>query len=196
MSSLLVGKNSPQIKASAVEDGQIIPDFSLEKYIGSYVVLFFYPLNFTFVCPTELLAFQEALTLFKERNAVVIGCSVDSPYCHLAWLGLSREEGGIQGVTYPLISDLNKTVARDFHVLKEDEGVAYRGLFILDCEGIIRHQLVNDLPLGRSVNEALRSLDMLIAHKTHGQVCPANWRAGDKTMLPTKEGVVHYVKQS
>jgi peroxiredoxin (alkyl hydroperoxide reductase subunit C) len=196
MSSLLIGKNSPQFKASAVEGGQIVSDFSLERYIGSHVVLFFYPLDFTFVCPTELHAFQEALPLFKERNAVVVGCSVDSPYCHLAWLATPRAEGGIQGVTYPLISDLNKTVARDFHVLKEDEGVAYRGLFILDCEGIIRHQLINDLPLGRSVDEALRNLDMLIAHKTQGEVCPANWKLGSKMMLPTKEGVINYVKQS
>jgi len=189
----LIGKISPQFKTSAVENGQIVTDFSLEKYIGSYVVLFFYPLDFTFVCPTELLAFQEALAGFKERNAVVIGCSVDSVYCHLAWLNTPREQGGIQGVTYPLISDLNKTIARDFHVLKEEDGIAYRGLSILDCEGIVRHQLINDLPVGRSIEEVLRTLDALIAHKTEGGVCPANWRKGSKTLEPTQASVARYL---
>lgn len=198
MSSLLIGKNSPQFKVPAVENGQIAHDFSLKKYSGSYVVLFFYPLDFTFVCPTELHAFQEALPLFKERNAAVVGCSVDSVYSHLAWLNTPVEKGGIEGVTYPLISDLNKTIARDFHVLKEEEGIAYRGLFILDCEGIIRHQLVNDLPIGRSVDEALRTLDALMMHKVEGHVCPANWKQGGRTMQPTKEGIASYlsVKQS
>jgi peroxiredoxin 2/4 len=192
MNNQLMGKQAPSFKASAIEDGKIVTDFSLEKFIGSYVVFFFYPLDFTFVCPTELHAFQKALSLFKERNAAVIGCSVDSAHSHLAWLNMPAEKGGIQGVTYPLVADLSKTVARDFNVLKEDEGVAYRGLFILDRQGVVRHQLINDLALGRSVDEALRTLDALIMHETHGEVCPANWKQGAKTLKPTRQGVESY----
>lgn len=189
MTSSLIGKKAPTIKATAVENGKIITDFSLDQFIGLYVVLFFYPLDFTFVCPTELRAFQEALPLFKERNAVVIGCSVDSAYSHLAWLSTPMQKGGIEGVTYPLIADLNKTIATDFQVLKADEGIAYRGLFILDREGMIRHQLINDLPIGRSTDEVLRTLDALIMYETQGEVCPANWKQGLKTFPPTREGV-------
>lgn len=188
----LMGKQAPAFKASAVEGGKIVTDFSLEKYIGSYVVFFFYPLNFTFVCPTELHAFERALGLFKEKNATVIGCSVDSVYSHLAWLSTPMEKGGIQGISYPLVSDIKKSIARDFHVLKEEDGIAYRGLFILDREGVVRHQLVNDLALGRSVDEALRTLDALIMHETHGAVCPANWKQGDKTLQATRQGVEAY----
>ena len=157
--------------------------------MGSYVIFFFYPLDFTFVCPTELHAFQEALPLFKQRNSVVIGCSVDSVYCHLAWLSTPVQKGGIQGITYPLISDINKTIARDFQVLKEDEGIAYRGLFILDREGVIRHQLVNDLPIGRSIDEVLRTLDAIMMHEIGGEVCPANWKQGVKAFPATREGI-------
>jgi peroxiredoxin (alkyl hydroperoxide reductase subunit C) len=188
----LIGKQAPLFKASAVENGKIVTEFSLEKFIGSYVVFFFYPLDFTFVCPTELHAFQKALGDFKERNAAIIGCSVDSAHSHLAWLNTPIEKGGIQGISYPLASDLKKNIARDFHVLKEDDGIAYRGLFILDREGIIRHQLINDLPLGRSVDEVLRTLDALIMHETHGEVCPANWKVGDKTLKATRQGVETY----
>lgn len=189
---MLIGKNGPVFKAPAVEGGKIVTDFSLEKFIGSYVVFFFYPLDFTFVCPTELHAFQEALSQFEERKAVVVGCSVDSAHCHLAWLSTPAAKGGIQGITYPLVSDLTKSISRDFQVLKEDEGIAYRGLFILDREGVIRHQLINDLPLGRSVDEALRTLDALIMHELHGEVCPANWKQGAKTFAPTRQGVETY----
>ncbi|MGH2611781.1 MAG: peroxiredoxin [Rhabdochlamydiaceae bacterium] len=190
--SVLVGKQAPLFKASAAERGKIVTDFSLQKFIGSYVVFFFYPLDFTFVCPTELHAFQQSLELFKEKNAVVIGCSVDSIYSHLAWLNTPIEKGGIQGVSYPIVADLKKNIARDFHVLKEDEGIAYRGLFILDREGVIRHQLINDLAIGRSVDEALRTLDALIMHETQGDVCPANWKLGDKTLKATRQGVETY----
>jgi peroxiredoxin 2/4 len=189
---MILGKQAPLFKASAVEGGKIVADFSLEKYMGSYVIFFFYPLDFTFVCPTELHAFQAALDQFKEKNAVVIGCSVDSAHSHLAWLNTPIEKGGIQGITYPLVADLKKDIARDFKVLKEDEGIAYRGLFILDREGIIRHQLINDLPLGRSVDEALRTLDALIMYETHGEVCPANWKLGAKTMKATRQGIETY----
>lgn len=188
----MIGKQAPLFKASAIENGKIVTDFSLEKYIGSYVVFFFYPLNFTFVCPTELHAFQKALSTFKDKNAVVVGCSVDSAHSHLAWLSTPIEKGGIQGVTYPLVADLNKNIAREFHVLKEDDGIAYRGLFLIDREGIVRHQLVNDLSIGRSVDEALRTLDALIMHETHGDVCPANWKKGEKTLSATRQGVETY----
>lgn len=189
MTYSLIGKKAPNFKAPAVENGKIVSDFSLDQFIGSYVIFFFYPLDFTFVCPTELHAFQEALPLFKERNSVVVGCSVDSAHSHLAWLSTPAQKGGIQGISYPIVSDLRKTVAQDFQVLKEDEGIAYRGLFILDREGIIRHLLINDLPIGRSVDEALRTLDALIAHETYGEVCPANWKQGLKTLPPTRAGV-------
>jgi peroxiredoxin (alkyl hydroperoxide reductase subunit C) len=190
--SLLIGKHAPTFKESAVEGGKIIPDFSLEKFIGSYVIFFFYPLDFTFVCPTELHAFQEALSELKERNAVVVGCSVDSVHSHLAWLNTPIEKGGIQGITYPLVADLKKTISRAFQVLKEDEGIAYRGLFILDREGIIRHLLINDLPLGRSIDEVFRTLDALIMYEAHGEVCPANWKQGSRTLKATRQGVEAY----
>lgn len=159
--SVLVGKKAPLFIAKAVEKQQIIDDFSLEKYLGKNVIFFFYPLDFTFVCPTELHAFQEKLVEFERRNCQVVGCSVDSPYTHFAWLNTSRNKGGIQGVTYPIVSDMNKTIAKNYGVLIPEEGIAFRGLFLIDKEGVVRHQVVNDLPLGRSVDEALRTLDAL-----------------------------------
>lgn len=192
MNSLLIGKPAPSFKAKAVVNRNIVDDFSLSNFLGQYVVFFFYPLDFTFVCPTELHAFQSQLQSFEKKNAQVVGCSVDSANSHIAWLTTPKSKGGIEGVEYPLVSDLTKSIARDFHVLKEDEGIAYRGLFILDKEGIVRHQLVNDLPLGRSVEEVLRILDALIHYENNGEVCPANWTIGDKTMKPTQEGLENY----
>lgn len=192
MNSLLIGKPAPAFKAKAVVNGKIVGEFSLSNFLGQYVVFFFYPLDFTFVCPTELHAFQSKLEIFEKKNAQVVGCSIDSANCHVAWLSTPKSKGGIEGVEYPLVSDLTKSIARDFHVLKEDEGIAYRGLFIIDKEGIVRHQLVNDLPLGRSVEEALRILDALIHYENNGEVCPANWTIGDKTMKPTQEGLENY----
>lgn len=192
MSSLLIGKKAPAFKAQAVAKGKMIDDFSLDLFSGKYVIFFFYPLDFTFVCPTELHAFQEKLAAFNERGAEVIGCSVDSAFCHLAWVNTPKGHGGIEGVTYPLVSDLNKTIAKDYHVLNEQEGIAFRGLFLIDKDGVIRHQLVNDLPLGRSVDEALRLLDALIFHEKNGEVCPANWKVGEKSMKPTQEGLTTY----
>jgi peroxiredoxin (alkyl hydroperoxide reductase subunit C) len=188
----LIGKTAPSFKTKAVVNGKIVSDFSLSQFLGRYVVFFFYPLDFTFVCPTELHAFQQKLGSFEKKNAQVIGCSVDSANSHLAWLNTPKDKGGIEGVTYPLVSDLTKSIAQDFHVLKEDEGIAYRGLFLIDKGGIVRHQLVNDLPLGRSVEEALRILDALIHFENHGEVCPANWTIGAKTMKPTQEGLENY----
>jgi peroxiredoxin (alkyl hydroperoxide reductase subunit C) len=192
MSHLLIGKKAPQFKAKAVVDGKIIDSFSLEDYLGKYVLFFFYPLDFTFVCPTELHAFQEKLGEFESRSCHVVGCSIDSVFSHYAWLNTSKEKGGIQGITYPIVSDLNKNIAEEYNVLNEEEGIAYRGLFLIDREGVIRHNLVNDLPLGRSVSEALRTLDALIYCEKHGEVCPANWNQGSKAMKPDQEGLVQY----
>lgn len=191
--SVLVGTPAPLFKAQAVLEGKIVTDFCLDRYRGQYVVFFFYPLDFTFVCPTEIHAFQEHLEAFEQRNAQVIGCSVDSCYAHLAWLSTPREKGGITGVEYPLVSDLNKTIARDYQVLATQEGVAYRGLFLIDRAGIIRHQVINDLPLGRSVGEALRMLDALIMFEEQGEVCPANWQKGKQAFHPSYEGLTRYL---
>jgi peroxiredoxin (alkyl hydroperoxide reductase subunit C) len=188
----LVGKKAPEFTSKAIVNNQVHDSFSLSAYLGKYIIFFFYPLDFTFVCPTELHAFQEKLAEFEKRNAVVIGCSIDSWFSHLAWLNTPKSKGGIQGITYPLVSDIHKTISRSFEVLKEEDGIAYRGLFLMDQNGIIRHQLVNDLPLGRNVDEALRLLDALIFHEKHGEVCPANWKSGAKSMKPTEQGLAEY----
>lgn len=190
----LVGKKAPEFVAQAIVDNQIVDNFSLDDFADKYIVLFFYPLDFTFVCPTELHAFQAKLEEFKKRNCEVIGCSVDSPYSHYAWLSTPKANGGIQGVSYPLVADITKEISRKFEVLSEEEGVAYRGLFILDKNKIVRHQLVNDLFLGRSTDEVIRTLDALIFHEECGEVCPANWHEGEKALSPTKEGVEDYFK--
>lgn len=193
----LVGKKAPEFSAKGVIEGKkIVEKLALSDYRGKYILLFFYPLDFTFVCPTELHAFQERLADFEERECQVLGCSVDSPFCHLAWLSTPKIEGGIQGITYPLISDLTKSIARDFGVLKEEEGIAYRGLFLLDREGVVRHQLVNDLSLGRSVDEALRLVDALQFTEKHGEVCPANWHQGEKGMVANASGVKNFFTRS
>jgi len=188
----LVGKTAPHFTAKAAVKGRIVDEFSLRDFLGKYILFFFYPLDFTFVCPTELHAFQEKLGEFEKRNAQIVGCSIDSWFSHLAWLNTPKNKGGIEGVEYPLVSDINKYIARSYQVLKEDEGIAYRGLFLIDKQGVIRHQLVNDLPLGRSVDEALRMIDALIFFENNGEVCPANWKLGAKGMKPTVEGLVTY----
>lgn len=192
MSPLLPGKPAPDFTAKAVVKGAIIDNFSLKEFSGQYVVLFFYPLDFTFVCPTELHAFQARLADFQARDTQLIGCSVDSWFSHAAWLNTPRSEGGIQGVEYPLVSDLNKSIAKAYGVLQEEAGLAYRGLFLIDPQGIIRHLLINDLPLGRSVDEVLRTLDALRYVEQHGEVCPANWKEGTQAMTPTTEGLRNY----
>lgn len=192
MAHSLVGKLAPQFVAKAACGKEILEDFSLRDYIGRYVLFFFYPLDFTFVCPTELHAFQERLADFRQREAEVIACSIDSIFSHLAWLRQTREEGGIEGVQYPIVSDIHKSIAREYRVLNEEEGIAFRGLFLIDKQGVVRHMLVNDLPIGRSVEEALRTLDALIFHEKHGDVCPANWQVGEKSLKPTLQGVVDY----
>lgn len=188
----LIGKHAPEIETTAVIGQKIVHNFSLTQFRGKQVVLFFYPLDFTFVCPTELHAFQEKIEAFEERNTQVIGCSVDSAYSHLAWLNTPIAKGGIHGVKYPLIADLNKEFARSFNVLFEEQGIAYRGLFLIDAHGIIRHQVVNDLPLGRSVDEVLRTLDAWLYFEQNGEVCPANWNKGKKAFVPNQEGLENY----
>ena len=192
MSQVLVGKRAPIFSGSAIVKGEMQNDFSLTDFLVQYVIFFFYPLNFTFVCPTELHAFQSSIEEFHSRDAVVIGCSVDSCFSHSAWLATPKCKGGIEGVSYPLVSDLNKTISKAYQVLKEDEGVSFRGLFLIDKNGVIRHQLINDLPIGRSVHEVLRTLDAVISHDQYGEVCPANWEAGQKTLKPTAQGVREY----
>lgn len=189
---VLVGKLAPEFRTKAVIGGRIVNDFSLTDYLGKNVVFFFYPLDFTFVCPTELHAFQEKMEEFEIRDTKIVACSVDSPYCHVAWLNTPKSKGGIQGVSYPLVSDMNRNIASDYDVLIPHEGIAYRGLFIIDKQGIVRHQVVNDLPLGRNVDEVLRMLDALVFIEENGEVCPANWHKGLKSMKPTHEGLEHY----
>ena len=191
---VLVGKQAPDFTATAVQENQIIENFKLSDLKGQYVVLFFYPLDFTFVCPTELHAFSEQLAAFEKRNTKVIGVSIDSHFSHLAWLNTPKSKGGIQGVSYPIVSDLNKTISRDYDVLVDGAGIAYRGLFLLDKDHVVRHQVVNDLPLGRNVSETLRMVDALQFTEKHGEVCPANWNQGDKSMKPDQDGLEEFFK--
>lgn len=207
--AVLVGKKAPYFEADAVIDGQFEEKFSLQQYIGKkHVIFFFYPLDFTFVCPTEIIAFQERMDEFESRNVAVVGCSIDSKFSHWAWVNTPRDNGGIQGVKYPLVSDLTKTISSNYDVLagefvyNEDgemefngEPVAYRGLFLIDKQGVVRHQIVNDLPLGRSIDEALRMIDALQHFEENGEVCPANWKQGDEAMLATHEGVSGYLSK-
>lgn len=189
--AVLVGQSAPNFQAKMVQNNKI-QDVKLSDYLGKYVILFFYPLDFTFVCPTELLAFQDRLQDFNKLNAVILGCSVDSHYSHNAWLKTPLNRGGIEGVTYGLISDLGGDIARSYDVLSKDK-VAYRGLFLIDREGKVRHQLVNDLPLGRSIPEAIRILEALQHYENHGEVCPADWKKESKAIKPTAESVGEYL---
>lgn len=191
----LIGEQAPRCIAKAVIGQEIIDEFNLEDLRGQYVILFFYPLDFTFICPTELHAFQNKLKEFQQRKAQVVACSVDSVYSHLAWLNTPSHLGGIEGVEYPILSDLDKSISRYFHVLNEKEGIALRGLYLIDREGIIRHCLINDLNLGRDVNEVLRVLDALILQEKTGTVCPANWHPGEKTLTPTPQGLLGFFKE-
>ena len=188
----LVTKEAPDFTAQAVMPDNTFSELKLSSYRGKYVVLFFYPLDFTFVCPSEIVAFDKALDKFKEKNTEVIGVSVDSHYTHLAWKNTPPAKGGIGNVKYPMVADLTKEIARSYGVLLNDS-VALRGLFLIDTDGIIRHALVNDLPIGRSVDEALRVLDALQFTVKHGEVCPANWREGEEAMKPTSDGVASYL---
>ncbi len=190
--SVSIAKEAPNFKAQAVLGDNSFKELELSSYRGKYVVLFFYPLDFTFVCPSEIIAFNKKLDEFRERNAEVVGVSVDSHYTHLAWKNTPVDKGGIGPIRYPLVADLDKNVARAYGVL-HDESVALRGLFLIDKQGIVRHQLINDLPLGRSVDEALRMLDALQFFEEHGEVCPANWKKGEEGMKASAKGVAEYL---
>ncbi len=191
----LVTKPAPDFKAQAVMPDNMFEDIQLSSFKGKYVILFFYPLDFTFVCPTELIAFNRKLDEFKQRNTEVIGVSVDSAFSHLAWKNTPVNEGGIGDVQYPIVSDLTKQISRDYGILI-NESIALRGLFLIDKEGIVRHAVINDLPLGRSIDEALRMVDSLQFHEKYGDVCPANWKAGEEGMKPTHEGVASYLSKN
>jgi len=208
--SVLVGKKAPLFKSNAVlNGGEFVSDFSLEQFIGKKnVVFFFYPLDFTFVCPTELHAFQERLADFESKNTAVVGCSVDSKYSHWAWLNTPKKQGGIQGVTYPLVADLSKSIAENYDVLAGEYSInengestfegapqSYRGLFLIDKNGVVRHQVVNDFPLGRSIDEALRMVDALNFFEKNGEVCPANRTEGKDAMKENAAGVADYLSK-
>lgn len=205
--AVLVGKKAPNFRASAiVNGGEFVDNFSLDQFKGKYVVLFFYSKDFTFVCPSELHAFQNALADFESKNTQVIAVSTDTEQSHWGWLQVEKKQGGIKGVTYPLVADTNKTISFNYDVLAGDwdyteegnlkaegELIAYRGLFLIDKEGIVRHQLVNDFPLGRNVDEAMRILDALQFFEENGEVCPANWQKGDEGMKADHQGVADYL---
>jgi len=189
----LVTQEAPDFTAEAVMPDNTFGEITLSKLRGKYVVLFFYPLDFTFVCPSEILAFNKRLADFKAKNCEVIAVSVDSKFTHLAWKNTSLENGGIGQVQYPMVQDLDKAIAKKYGILF-NEAVALRGLFLIDTNGVVRHSVINDLPLGRSVNEALRMLDALQFVETHGgEVCPANWQEGDEAMKASSEGVADYL---
>lgn len=205
--SVLVGRLAPHFEAKAVVNGHIEEHFSLEQYMGKkYVIFFFYPKDFTFVCPTELIAFQKHLNEFEKRDAVVVACSTDTEYSHHAWVKMPRDAGGIAGVMYPIVADTNKTIADAYGVLAgefyfDDTGklqtrgelVAYRGLFLIDKNGIVQHEVINNMPIGRSVTETLRVLDALQHFEQHGEVCPMDWHKGANAMQPTADGVRQYL---
>ena len=188
-----VSNPAPDFTAKAYVNGGF-QDVTLSQYKGKKVVLFFYPLDFTFVCPTEINAFTDSIAEFKKRNTEVIGVSVDSHFTHQAWANTAREDGGIKGINYPLVSDLAKNIAREYGVLIEGFGAALRGLFIIDKSGILMHSTINHLDLGRSIDEVLRVLDAVDFSQEHGEVCPANWKKGDKAMKPTAAGLKEFVK--
>ncbi len=207
---MLVTKPAPGFKATAIMPDNSFKEISLVDYAGKKVVLFFYPLDFTFVCPTEIIAFNHRLDEFKKRGVEVLGCSVDSHYSHWAWKNTDVNDGGIGQIMYPIIADLDKSIARAYDVLvdaelatiitDEDEydstvggSVALRGSFLIDEEGIVRHAVINDLPLGRNIDEMLRMVDALDFHTKHGDVCPAGWSEGDDGMKDTAEGVSSYL---
>ncbi len=186
--SVLVTQPAPDFTATAVmPDGQFKDDFKLSDYQGQYVLLFFWPLDFTFVCPTEIIAFSDRADDFEKLGVQIIGASIDSHFTHFAWTNMPKNQGGIGRVKFPLVADLNKQICRDYDVLL-DGGVALRGLFLIDQKGLVRHQLVNDLPLGRSVDEALRMVKALQYFEKNGEVCPANWQEGSATIKADVEG--------
>lgn len=192
MDGAMIQKEAPDFTAQAVMPDGSVEELKLSDFKGRYVVLFFYPLDFTFVCPTEIIALSDRIEEFRERNVEVVGISVDSPYAHIAWRNTPRKKGGVGEVTYPLVSDLDKTISARYGVLLEKPGIALRGLFIIDRGGKLRHITVNDLPLGRNVDEVIRLIDALQFNEKHGEVCPVNWKKGSDGMEPTQKGLERY----
>jgi len=194
--SVLVGKIAPDFTAPTVMgDNSINETFNLKKYLDGHIgVLFFYPLDFTFVCPSEIIAFNHRLAEFEKRGAKVIAVSIDSHFTHLAWKNTDVNKGGIGKVQFPMVSDITKSISRDYDVLI-DESVSLRGTFLIDQDGLVRHQVVNDLPLGRNIDEAIRMVDTLKFHQENGEVCPAGWREGDQGMKPDASGVASYLSE-
>ncbi len=192
---VLVGREAPDFTASAVlGDGTIVDDFNLKSAIrDKYGVLFFYPLDFTFVCPSELIAFDHRLAEFQQRNTVVIGCSIDSQFTHNAWRNTAINDGGIGPVRYPLVADLTHQICRDYDVETPDGKVAYRGSFLIDKTGVVRHQVVNENSLGRNIDEMLRLIDALQFTEEHGEVCPAGWQKGDSGIQRSSGGIADYL---
>ena len=190
----LVSKPAPDFQADAVMPDGSFKSIKLSDYRGKYVILFFYPLDFTFVCPTEIIAFSAKMDDFKKRNTQVLGVSIDSKFSHLAWRNTDRKKGGLGDIQYPLISDVTKQISNDYDVLA-DFGVAFRGLFLIDKELIIQHQLINNLPLGRNIDEALRMVEALQFHEKNGEVCPANWHEGSDGMKPDPDGSIPYFEK-
>ncbi len=194
---VLVGREAPDFTAAAVlGNGEIVEDYNFKKETkGKYAVIFFYPLDFTFVCPSELIAFDHRLGEFSKRGVEVIGVSIDSQFTHNAWRNTPINEGGIGPVKYPLIADVNHAICQAYDVEHPQASVAFRGSFLIDTEGQVRHQVVNDLPLGRNIDEMLRMIDALQFTEEHGEVCPAGWTEGDKGMQPTPDGVASYLAE-
>ena len=193
---VLVGRKAPDFKAAAVlADGKIVNDYQLSKEVsGKYALIFFYPLDFTFVCPTELIAFHNRIEEFKKRNVEVIGISIDSQFTHNAWRNTPVEKGGIGQVGYTLVADVTHKICQAYGVEHPEAGVALRGTFLIDKTGVVRSQIINDLPLGRNVGEILRLIDAWQFHEEHGEVCPANWNKGDKAINATPDGIASYLK--
>ena len=189
--SALVAKPAPNFTAQAVMPDGSFKEIKLSDYKGKYVILFFYPLDFTFVCPTEIIAFSKSMDEFKKRNTEVLGVSIDSHFSHLAWRNTDRKNGGLGDIAYPLVADLNKKITYDYGVMHE-AGIAFRGLFLIDKEGVVQHQVINNLPLGRNIDEALRMVDALQFHENNGEVCPANWKSGEDGMKPDPSGPKTY----
>ncbi len=193
--AVLVGRAAPDFTATAVFGDNEIKDLKMSDYKGKYVVLFFYPLDFTFVCPSELIAFDHRLAEFKKRNVEVIGCSIDSQFTHLAWKNTPVNNGGIGQVQYPLVADVKHSICQAYDVEFPAAGVAFRGSFLIDKAGVVRHQVVNDLPLGRNIDEMLRMIDALQFTEEHGEVCPAGWQKGKAGMGASPEGVPKYLAE-
>lgn len=196
MSEAFIQQAAPDFTAQAVMENGTFKEVSLKDYKGKYTVLFFYPLDFTFVCPTEIIALSDRIGEFESRNTQVLGISIDSHFSHLAWRNTARDQGGIGEIKYPLVADLDKSIARKYGVLLESPGIALRGAFIIDKEGILRSVTVNDLPLGRNVDELLRVIDALQFTEEHGEVCPANWQKGEGGMTPTQDGLEDFAKKN